>query len=143
MVAGIPQGVMDAEQTIARVWKVPFAGLVKINWDAALNKSTWCIGFGCVARDWMGNFLGSKCSFQRIMVDPKMVEMMSALHAVEFGVAGGWFDIVFEGDSLQVVNDLNKPLPHLNSTMWKLFKICWGLLIQLFNYQNALPSRGK
>lgn len=34
-----------------RIWKAPSSGLIKINWDAALNKSTGCIGFGCVARD--------------------------------------------------------------------------------------------
>ncbi|XP_062170939.1 uncharacterized protein LOC133876699 [Alnus glutinosa] len=71
------------------------------------------IGFGCVARDWMGNFLGAKCSFQRITVDPKIVETMSALHAINFGIVGGWSDVVFEGDSLQAVRDLTKPPPHL------------------------------
>lgn len=71
-----PNSAMVEEQTLYQVWKAPTTGLIKINWDAALNKSTGCIGFGCVARDWMGEFLGAKCYFQRIMVDPKMAEMM-------------------------------------------------------------------
>lgn len=94
----------------------PSSGLIKINWDAALNKSTGCIGFGCVARDWMRKFLGAKCTFQWIMVEPKMAEVMSALHAINFGIARGWFDIVFEGDALQVFHDHYMTPPHLHHT---------------------------
>jgi hypothetical protein len=67
------------------------------------------VRFHCVARDWTGKFLGAKCTFQRIMVEPKMAEAISALfmHAVQFGIATGFSDLIFEGDTLQLIQDIN------------------------------------
>jgi len=61
------------------------------------------IGLGCIARDWMGNFLGAKYTFQQTMVEPKMAEAISTIH-------------VFEGDSLQLIQNINLASPLLNST---------------------------
>lgn len=40
-----------------------------------------------------------------------IVEIMSALHAVNFGLELGFLDVLFEGDFLQVVHDLNMASP--------------------------------
>jgi hypothetical protein len=49
-------------QTPVRPWQPPPQGMVKINWDASLNKKSGCIGFGCVACDSIDSFLGAKCT---------------------------------------------------------------------------------
>jgi hypothetical protein len=88
--------------------------MVKINWETSLNKKSGCIGFGCVARDSMGSFLGAKCTYLQVVVDPKMAEVMSTLHAVTFGKEASFFDAFFEGDALQVVQEINAAPPHFN-----------------------------
>jgi hypothetical protein len=97
-------------------WLPPPSGSVKINWDAALNKNMGFIGLGCVARDWMGNFLGAKCTFQQTMVEPKMAKAISAIQAIHFAITEGFSDVVFEGDSLQLIQDINSASPLLSST---------------------------
>jgi len=94
----------------------PPSGSVKINWDAALNKNRGFIGLGCVALDWMGNFLGAKCTFQQTMVEPKMAKAISAIHAIQLAITEGFLDVVFEGDSLQLIQDINLASPLLNFT---------------------------
>jgi hypothetical protein len=42
------------------------------------------IEMGCVAGDHAGNFLGAKSTYQQIVVDPKVVEVMAALNASNF-----------------------------------------------------------
>jgi hypothetical protein len=96
--------------------RAPSSGKIKINWDASLNNSLGCIGFGCVAQDWIGKFLGPKCTFKWIMVEPKIAKAMSALHVVQFGLAAGYSDVIFEGDALLVIQDVNMASPHFNTT---------------------------
>jgi hypothetical protein len=40
----------------------PPNGVIKIKWDAAINKTKGCIGLGIMARDCMGLFLGGSKS---------------------------------------------------------------------------------
>jgi hypothetical protein len=71
--------------------------VVKLNWDASIHKASGSIGFGCVARDHLRNFLGAKVSHQQILVDSKMAEIISAHHAVIFVKEVGFVSIIFEG----------------------------------------------
>jgi hypothetical protein len=63
-------------------WHLPPQHVVKLNWDASIHKASGSIGFGCVAQDHLGNFLGAKLSHQQILMDPKMAEAMSEHYAV-------------------------------------------------------------
>jgi hypothetical protein len=76
---------------------LPGQHMVKINWDASIHKVSASIGFGCVAQDHLGNFLGTKVSYHRTVVDPKMAETMSAHHAVLFAKEVGFTNVIFEG----------------------------------------------
>jgi len=97
-------------------WLPPPSSCVKINWDTALNINMGFIGLGCVAWDWMGNFLGAKCTFQQTMVEPKMAKAISAIHAIQLAITEGFSDVVFEGGSLQLIQVINLASPLLNST---------------------------
>jgi hypothetical protein len=43
----------------------------------------------------------------KLLVDPKVAEVMATLHAIIFSIEVGFFYVVFEGDALQVVCDIN------------------------------------
>jgi hypothetical protein len=94
-------------------WLPPPSGCVKINWDAILNINMGFIGLGCIARDWMGNFLGAKYTFQQTMVEPKMAKAISAIHAIQFAITEGFSNVLFEGDSLQLIQYINLASPLL------------------------------
>jgi hypothetical protein len=83
-----------------------------VNWDTAIHKQSGCIAFGIVARDCEGFLLGAKCVHLKLLVDPKVAEVMAALHAILFSREVGFFDVVFEGDALQVVRDINSAPPY-------------------------------
>jgi hypothetical protein len=92
-------------------WKPPHIGVVKAKWDASLNKTTGCIGLGCVVRDGLREVLGIKCRYQKVVVEPKLAEVMAALHPVMFCKEVGFLDVVFEGDALQVIQEIIADLP--------------------------------
>ncbi|XP_059446627.1 uncharacterized protein LOC132178194 [Corylus avellana] len=69
-------------------WQPPPQGRVKINWDAAVDGNNKSIGLGIIARNDKGWFL-------------------AALYAVTFCREEGYRSTIFEGDALQVVNDVN------------------------------------
>jgi ribonuclease HI len=95
-------------------WQPPPSGIIKINWDAAINVKEGCIGLGIVARDCRGEILGAQCSFKSIVVDAKTTEAMAAFWAVLFSKAEGFLDAIFEGDSAQVVAEVSSSPPYLS-----------------------------
>jgi len=90
-----------------RRWLPPHPGTIKINWDASINKSTGCVGWGIVARDHCGSVLGAKSAYNKISVEPVIDEAMAALEACLFCKEVGFFDIILEGDALQIVLEIN------------------------------------
>jgi hypothetical protein len=63
--------------TVSKVWQPPATSIIRVNWDGSINKEAGCIGMGIVARDHAGNFLGAKCIYQQVVVDPKVEEVMA------------------------------------------------------------------
>jgi hypothetical protein len=96
------------------LWQPPFLGVVKVNWDAAMNKKNGCIGFGIITRDSDGHFLGARCTHQKIEVNPLVAEVMATLSVVLFSKKVGFFDTIFEGDALHIVKEVNSNSPHMN-----------------------------
>ncbi|XP_062170937.1 uncharacterized protein LOC133876697 [Alnus glutinosa] len=76
-----------------------------------------CIGIGIIARDCYDCFLGA-CSFsQQLVVDPKGAEAIAALNALLFSKeAVGFFDIILEGDALQIVKKVNSNSSSMHSS---------------------------
>jgi len=48
-------------------------------------------------------FLGARSSYQRSVVNPKGMEAIAALNALIFNKETSFFDIILEGDALQIV----------------------------------------
>jgi len=88
-------------------WHPPPSGFVKINWDVAINEKDGWIGLGIVARDCKGCLFSARSIPINLQVAPKMAEVMAAFHAIQFSREAGFFEVIFEGDAVQVVNEVN------------------------------------
>jgi hypothetical protein len=89
-------------------WRKPPQGFVKLNWDAALEKNQRLIGVGVVARHFEGKVIAAKCSSQRYISDSSVAEAFGARLCTEFGLFLGLRSVIFEGDALEVVQELNR-----------------------------------
>jgi hypothetical protein len=65
-------------------WQPPSQGLIKVNWDASINKNKGWIGMGMIARDSNGACLGAKSVTKELITDSATAEMMAALSAIYF-----------------------------------------------------------
>jgi hypothetical protein len=88
-------------------WSPPPVGVVKANWDVAVDMKNGKLGYGCVIRDSSGNLQAASCHVEFLMVDPVVGEALAALHTVEFCRDKGFSSIVLQGDSLLVVQAIN------------------------------------
>jgi len=110
----ITHSVGSVAQSLPVRWQAPPCGKIKVNSDASLNKEKNCIGIRVVARDSGGCFLGGRCIYEQVLVDPLMAEVMAAMKVVTFSREVGFFEAIFEGDSLQIVKAINANTPNLS-----------------------------
>jgi hypothetical protein len=80
LVQQVLAGTVSSKANI--VWRPPQTCFIKINWDIAINKQEGCIGFGFIAWDCMGQFLGARSLTHPLRVDVKIAETIAALGAV-------------------------------------------------------------
>jgi hypothetical protein len=92
-------------------WQPPVGAMVKLNWDAAVDVQNKTIGLGIIIRNDKGMFLAALSKRVQIEVRPVVAETLTALHAVLFCVEMGYSEAWFEGDALQVVNEVNSAKP--------------------------------
>jgi ribonuclease HI len=95
-------------------WQTPPEDTIKVNFDAAINKNTGFIGLGLIARDHKGYLLGAKCLTKSFLTDAHTVELMAASYAVNFCSEVGLFNVIFEGDALNVIREVNSNPPFLS-----------------------------
>jgi len=89
-------------------WCPPPIGYFKANWDAAINSKKGILGFGCVVRDVHGFVVAALSHSVIVMGNPEVAEALAALHTIEFCRNHGFNSIILEGDSLIVVNAINR-----------------------------------
>jgi ribonuclease HI len=90
-------------------WKCPDLGYVKVNWDASLNVRNGVVGLGCVNRSDDGVIVGAKCCACMVEASPLLAKCMAAYSALNFYKDMGFFKIICEGGSLQVVKAICDP----------------------------------
>ncbi|KAF5462864.1 hypothetical protein F2P56_018834 [Juglans regia] len=98
--------ITPKSQSLAK-WCKPPTNSYKINWDAAIDKVNCKVGIDVSIRDWNGLVtatLRSPCYYFR---DPLMGEALSALRAVQFDIKIELNNVIFKGDSKQVINGIN------------------------------------
>ncbi|KAF5470754.1 hypothetical protein F2P56_011245 [Juglans regia] len=90
----------------SEVWNPPPFNWYKINWDGAIDKFKGLIGIGICVRDCEGHVVATLRHNKHMYPDPLLVESYGALQAIKFGIELGLGQVIFEGDSLQVINNL-------------------------------------
>ncbi|XP_042983247.1 uncharacterized protein LOC122312653 [Carya illinoinensis] len=93
----------------ASVWSPPPIDVMKINWDAAVDGPNNRIGIGLVARDHVGNVMITKKLSISCFPEPLLAEAIGVFHAISLAKEMSFTSVIFEGDSLQVVNGINLP----------------------------------
>jgi hypothetical protein len=101
------KGQVITNSTTTVQWQAPPPGIIKVNWDAIVDKKNGCIGLGIIAQDIEGFILAARSSTHTICVDPTMVEAWIALQAVIFSKDIGLYDIILEGDAKQIVYEIH------------------------------------
>jgi ribonuclease HI len=103
--------VQRQQRACSDVWKKPPQGVVKVNWDAAINKKEGYTGCGIIICDYEGQVLAARSITQVSIMDPTMAEAWAALQALLFSKEIGFFDAILEGDALQIVtaNSIESP----------------------------------
>lgn len=86
------------------LWHKPSSGKLKINWDVAVDKGHGRIGVGIIVRDHEGFVLAAHSTTKNILVEPVVAKALAALYAVNFCREMNFYDILMEGDALQIVS---------------------------------------
>ncbi|XP_059461760.1 uncharacterized protein LOC132190696 [Corylus avellana] len=92
-------------------WKAPPMGKVKTNWDIATDSKQNRLDFGVIIRDDRGRVLTALSKTLNSIQELVVGEAMGALAAVEFSRDSGFFDVILEGDSKQVVDAITNTGP--------------------------------
>ncbi|XP_030934503.1 uncharacterized protein LOC115959959 [Quercus lobata] len=80
---------------ISHQWRPPELNQYKVNFDAAVFRTTNSAGIGVIVRDWRGELVGA------LWLTPSLIWR---LWQAEFGLQ----TVVFEGDSTMVINAINQ-----------------------------------
>ncbi|MBA0669638.1 hypothetical protein Goklo_024759 [Gossypium klotzschianum] len=87
-------------------WQNPGAGVVKINFDAAVDGSRMI--FGLVARDHKGFMLGGRAGVLENQTGAEWAELQAFAESVELVREKRWLKVELESDCANLVNRLNK-----------------------------------
>jgi hypothetical protein len=119
---GETQSPTNTAETTKR-WKALEQGCLKLNWDAELGSSPSRMGVGAMLRDEQGRV---RVAMATAMVIPNfiVVEVVALWKAVNFCLDLGYKRVIFEGDSMQVVQSMNQEQP-------------WGRYAQLLDDVRA------
>lgn len=88
-------------------WKIPKAGFVKINWDAALGLEKKRMRMGVVVRDEEGEVLVSLCKAREGIRNPTLAELYALWRALKLYAELNWAKAIFEGDAMVVIKYVN------------------------------------
>ncbi|XP_042944551.1 uncharacterized protein LOC122278428 [Carya illinoinensis] len=89
-------------------WTTPPEGLYKLNWDVAINQPLNQIGIGAIIRDYNGQVFGTIRARRNLNLFPFTVEAYAMMMAVIFCKEASFHSVLFEGDSLKVVERMQK-----------------------------------
>ncbi|KAF5447987.1 hypothetical protein F2P56_033496 [Juglans regia] len=89
-------------------WQAPPTNSHKINWDVEVDKVNCKAGFGAIVRDWEGSVIGTMRRNYDLYLDPMLVETIVAFYAIKFCEEQGFKNVILEGNSLLVVDKIQK-----------------------------------
>jgi hypothetical protein len=107
--------------SVPQKWKKPPHGVIKLNWDAAIDKNNQRMGIGIIARDHNGNIVAAFVATRLYITDPSSAEALAAWKMAELCVVLGLNNVLLEGDSLEVV----KGVQNCSCSMFKTGRGLW------------------
>lgn len=93
---------------VVQCWTKPPYGVIKLNWDAAVNVERQMMGLGIIGRVHTGNILMAFTNCRRFLINPTSAEALVAWKMAEIYVRLGFTEVILEDDSLEVVQALNR-----------------------------------
>ena len=93
--------------SLPQQWQPPDEVTFKVNFDDAVFKSCNQAGLGVIVRDWRGEAIGALSTSVPTTQTIVELEAFTCHRVVLFAMELGLQDVVFEGDSLQVIQALN------------------------------------
>jgi hypothetical protein len=100
---GNAQSLAQVEDPIT--WKKPPICMIKVNWDAAIDKTNGRIGIAIIVWEHERAILAACNTTKTLLVEAVVVEVLIVVHAVEFcREISFFFEIILEGNALQIVN---------------------------------------
>lgn len=91
-------------------WTKPSPGFLKLNTDAALDKSKGKMGFGWVLRDEHGTFVAASCMPKDGLCAPKEAEAMAIREALSWLKNNNYSRVKIESDALTVIQSLKSEI---------------------------------
>lgn len=129
-----PNVTLDEQPTH---WMQPQLGWMKLNWDAGINRSQGCTGFGLVLYDWMGRLVAVQCVSRQGLLAPLAAELTGALLAVQFCRSMGLERVHFEGDAkiaVEAINSLNRDMSNLGHLVDDVRTVVRGISLWQFTF---------
>ena len=88
------------------VWSAPMEGFYKVNFDGAVFADLKKVGIRVVIKNERGEFLGTMCGLLEYGSNAVEAKVLAAFRAIEFAADVCPFNMIFEGDCLQVIKAL-------------------------------------
>ncbi|PWA73584.1 hypothetical protein CTI12_AA146360 [Artemisia annua] len=108
----VSRGIGLTQTTSVSVWKKPQVDMIKFNCDAAWQKESGKVGLGFVARNCNGDVLISGAKSEAYANSPIEAEAKAIWWATIHARNRGYSNVVFESDSLSLINALrNRSVP--------------------------------
>lgn len=96
------------EDEALMIWQVPEGSSIKINCDCSWLPESKVSGHGCIAINYDRVVLGVRSSFQNCVKSSFEAEGLPLLHGLRWGVSENWDSCIFETDSVDVFQIVNK-----------------------------------
>jgi hypothetical protein len=93
------------------LWQKPEAGVVKTNWDAAIDLKGNRMGVGVIIRNEAGSVIAAMCAVIPFITDPTVAEAVALWRAVTLCGELTLQRIQFEGDAKEIVLAINNQGP--------------------------------
>ena len=88
-------------------WCAPESGWVKVNWDASIDHENGWMGYRAEVRDEHGLVVAAQCMTVWGRLDQTLAEAGATLKAIQLSRLLGLWQVIFEGDTKNVVDGVN------------------------------------
>ena len=89
---------------IQHQWRPPEHDYFKVNFDAAVFKSLNLVGIGVVIRDWRGDVVAALSMPTALASTVVDLEALACRHAMLFAAEKDLQNVIFERDSISIIN---------------------------------------